>query len=377
LSAAAAQPMSYGPFLRVEPFLRIEGVSKRFEGTDAPAVDNVSLGIERGEFFSLLGASGSGKTTLLRILAGFERPDSGHVFIDGRDVTDLPPYERPVNMMFQSYALFPHMSAADNVAFGLKQDGMAKPERNARVGELLDLVHLGNKAKRKPHQLSGGERQRVALARALAKHPKLLLLDEPLGALDRKLRENTQFELKALQARLGITFVMVTHDQDEAMTLSSRLAVMDHGRVLQVGAPNEVYESPGTRHVAEFLGAANLLEATVENMADGIAALAIDGLPGAFKAFARAPLSAGARVAVAVRPEKIRLCDSAAADNKLQGKVKDVAYIGDVSTYNMLLADRRLLRVQTTNAKRGAELPSAGDELWLSWDAADAVVISE
>ena len=367
MSAAAASP-----------FLRIENVSKRYEGTDAPAVANVSLDVGRGEFFSLLGASGSGKTTLLRILAGFETPDSGHVFIDGRDVTDLPPYERPVNMMFQSYALFPHMTVADNVAFGLKQDGMPKAERAARVAELLDLVHLGNKAKRKPHQLSGGERQRVALARALAKHPKLLLLDEPLGALDRKLRESTQFELKALQARLGITFVMVTHDQDEAMTLSSRLAVMDHGHVLQVGPPNEVYESPATRHVAEFLGAANLLEASVTGWTGGIASLACDGFDGIFKATAPNALAVGARVAVAVRPEKIRLCGGAdSADNKLRGHVKDVAYIGDVSTYNMLLAGARTLRVQTTNSKRGAPLPSAGQELWLSWDAADAVVIPE
>ncbi|MFN4282718.1 MAG: ABC transporter ATP-binding protein [Alphaproteobacteria bacterium] len=359
-------------------FLRIEKVSKRYEGSDAPAVDSVSLDIQRGEFFSLLGASGSGKTTLLRMLAGFETPDSGHVFIDGRDVTDLPPYERPVNMMFQSYALFPHMSVAENVAFGLKQDGMARPERETRVRELLDLVRLGNKAGRKPHQLSGGERQRVALARALAKHPKLLLLDEPLGALDRKLRESTQFELKSLQARLGITFVMVTHDQDEAMTLSSRLAVMDQGRVLQVGAPHEVYESPATRHVAEFLGAANLLDAAATGVADGYAALALDGLPGAFKAAAATPPAAGARLAVAIRPEKIRLCDAAtAADNKLQGKVKDVAYIGDVSTYNIQLANGRMIRVQTTNAKRGAAMPAEGAELWLSWDAADAVVIPE
>ena len=367
MSAAAASP-----------FLRIENVSKRYEGTDAPAVANVSLDIERGEFFSLLGASGSGKSTLLRILAGFETPDSGHVFIDGRDVTDLPPYERPVNMMFQSYALFPHMNVADNVAFGLKQDGMPKAERAARVAELLDLVHLGSKAKRKPHQLSGGERQRVALARAIAKHPKLLLLDEPLGALDRKLRESTQFELKALQARLGITFVMVTHDQDEAMTLSSRLAVMDHGRVLQIGPPNEVYESPATRHVAEFLGAANLLDAAVAGWTDGIATLACDGLPGSFKATAPASLAPGSRGAIAIRPEKIRLCDAAVtADNKLQGKVKDVAYIGDVSTYNILLAGGHKLRVQATNAKRGAALPAEGAELWLSWDAADAVVIPE
>ena len=359
-------------------FLRIENVTKRYEGTDAPAVDGVSLDIQRGEFFSLLGASGSGKTTLLRMLAGFETPDSGHVFIDGRDVTDLPPYERPVNMMFQSYALFPHMSVADNVAFGLKQDGMPKPEREARVRELLDLVRLGNKAGRKPHQLSGGERQRVALARALAKHPKLLLLDEPLGALDRKLRESTQFELKALQARLGITFVMVTHDQDEAMTLSSRLAVMEQGRVLQVGAPHEVYESPATRHVAEFLGAANLLDATSTGAADGFAVVTLDGLPGAFKASAAHPPAAGARLAVAIRPEKIRLCDAvSAAENKLQGKIKDVAYIGDVSTYNIQLANGRMIRVQTTNDKRGAAMPAEGAELWLSWDAADAVVIPE
>ncbi len=372
MSAAAAQALSMGPFLR------IENISKRYEGTDTPAVDDVSLDIARGEFFSLLGASGSGKTTLLRILAGFERPDSGHVFIDGRDVTDLPPYERPVNMMFQSYALFPHMSVADNVAFGLKQDGMAKPERTARVAELLDLVHLGNKAKRKPHQLSGGERQRVALARALAKHPKLLLLDEPLGALDRKLRESTQFELKALQARLGITFVMVTHDQDEAMTLSSRLAVMDQGRVQQVGPPNEVYETPATRHVAEFLGAANLLDATVTDWGNGMATLACDGFPGSFKATAPAALAPAARVAVAIRPEKIRLCEAgAAADNKLQGTVKDIAYIGDVSTYSILLDGQRSLRVQSTNAKRGSLMPTEGAALWLSWDAADAVVIAE
>ncbi len=360
------------------PFLRIENVTKRYEGTDAPAVANVSLDVGRGEFFSLLGASGSGKSTLLRILAGFETPDSGHVFIDGRDVTDLPPYERPVNMMFQSYALFPHMSVADNVGFGLKQDGMPKAQRTKRIEDLLDMVHLGSKAKRKPHQLSGGERQRVALARALAKHPKLLLLDEPLGALDRKLRESTQFELKALQARLGITFVMVTHDQDEAMTLSSRLAVMDHGRVLQIGAPNEVYESPTSRHVAEFLGAANLLDAAVTGWASGIATLACDGFDGSFKATAPSPLSAGTRVAIAVRPEKIRLCGAADdADNKLHGQVKDVAYIGDVSTYNMWLAGARSLRVQTTNSKRGGAMPASGEELWLSWDAADAVVISE
>ncbi len=359
-------------------FLRIENVTKRYEGTDAPAVAGISLDIERGEFFSLLGASGSGKSTLLRILAGFETPDSGRVFIDGRDVTDLPPYERPVNMMFQSYALFPHMSVADNVAFGLKQDGMAKPEREARVRELLDLVHLGNKAKRKPHQLSGGERQRVALARALAKHPKLLLLDEPLGALDRKLRESTQFELKALQARLGITFVMVTHDQDEAMTLSSRLAVMDHGRVQQVGAPHEVYETPATRHVAEFLGAANLIDGTVANAANGVAEITCDGLPGSFKASAPNGAAAGTKIAIAIRPEKIRLCDQASgAENKLQGKVKDVAYIGDVSTYSVLLANGHALRVQSTNAKRGAATPAEGAELWLSWDAADAVVIPE
>jgi putrescine transport system ATP-binding protein len=359
------------------PFLRIENVCKRYAGTAAPAVADVSLSIARGEFFSLLGASGSGKTTLLRILAGFETPDSGRVFIDGRDVTDLPPYERPVNMMFQSYALFPHMNVADNVGFGLRQEGMPKPERAARVAELLDLVHLGDKARRKPHQLSGGERQRVALARALAKHPKLLLLDEPLGALDRKLRESTQFELKSLQARLGITFVMVTHDQDEAMTLSSRLAVMDHGRVLQVGPPGEVYESPATCHVAEFLGAANLLDGRATGWANGLAQVACDKLPGAFAVATPAPLPADARLTIAVRPEKIRLGDAPAAHNRLQGKVRDIAYIGDVSTYNMELADGRILRVQTTNARRGADLPTAGATLWLSWDAADAVVIPE
>ena len=343
-----------------------------------PAVAGINLSIECGEFFSLLGASGSGKSTLLRILAGFEKPDSGRVFIDDRDVTDLPPYERPVNMMFQSYALFPHMSVAENVAFGLKQDGMAKREREARVHELLELVHLGDKAKRKTQQLSGGERQRVALARALAKHPKLLLLDEPLGALDRKLRQSTQFELKALQARLGITFVMVTHDQDEAMTLSSRLAVLDHGRVLQVGAPHEVYETPATRHVAEFLGAANLIDGVVASESSGVAEILCDGLPGLFRASAPNGAAAGTTVAVAIRPEKIRVCDSAFyGENKLNGKVKNVAYIGDVSIYSVTLANGCTLRVQSTNTKRDGATPSEGTELCLSWDPTDAVVILE
>ena len=234
------------------PHLRIKDIVKRFD--DVVAVDHVSLDIYSREFFALLGPSGCGKTTLLRMLAGFEQPDSGEILLDGVDISSVPPYERPVNMMFQSYALFPHMTVAKNIAFGLEQEGMPRPEREARVEEMIALTKLERFASRKPDQLSGGQRQRVALARALAKRPKLLLLDEPLGALDKKLREETQFELVNIQERLGLTFVIVTHDQEEAMTVSTRLAVMDHGRIAQVGEPRNVYEAPLSRYVAEFLG---------------------------------------------------------------------------------------------------------------------------
>jgi putrescine transport system ATP-binding protein len=359
-----------------DAFLRIEGLVKRFG--DTTAVDGVSLSVARGTFFSLLGASGSGKTTLLRMLAGFEAPDAGRILIDGEDVTAVPPYHRPVNMMFQSYALFPHMSVTENIAFGLRQDGTPKRERQDRIAEMLALVRLEALAKRWPHQLSGGERQRVALARALAKHPKLLLLDEPLAALDRKLREETQLELSALQRRLGITFVTVTHDQDEAMTMSDRVAVMDKGRVLQVGTPSEVYESPSCRHVAQFLGAANVFEGRVLRHRDGFAEIRCDGVDVALLLPAAVPaLSDGSRVVFAVRPEKIALGDAPKEGaNAIPGEVEDVAYKGDVSLVRVRLSDGRLVRVQQTNARRGAMSGARGQRVWLGWRPEDGAMLS-
>jgi len=255
-----------------KPLLRLEGVSKRF--ADTAAVDNLSLDIFEREFFALLGPSGSGKTTLLRLLAGFERPDSGKILLDGEDIAGVPPYRRPVNMMFQNYALFPHLNVASNIAFGLRQERMPRREIRQRVAELLALVKLEGLERRRPHQLSGGQRQRVALARSLAKRPKVLLLDEPLAALDRKLREQTQFELAQLQDQLGTTFVIVTHDQQEAMTMAHRMAVMDNGRLIQVAPPSEVYEQPASRWVADFIGDVNLLEGEVKTTQSGVATVA-------------------------------------------------------------------------------------------------------
>src|SRR5690606_17313809 len=282
---------------------RIDRVTKKFDET--VAVDDVSLNIRRGEIFALLGGSGSGKSTLLRMLAGFEKPTSGRIYLDGEDITDLPPYERPINMMFQSYALFPHMTVAQNIAFGLKQDKLPKAEIEQRVQEMLKLVHMEQYGKRKPHQLSGGQRQRVALARSLAKRPKVLLLDEPLGALDRKLREETQFELIDLQQQLGLTFLVVTHDQDEAMTMADRIAVMDHGEVLQVAPPSTIYESPSNRFVASFIGSINLFEGTARKEGGALSIEAEDG----FRIRTELPGEdlEGQRVSFAIRPEKIRI----------------------------------------------------------------------
>ncbi len=320
--------------------VRIEGVTKRF-GT-VTAVDNVDLVIERGELFALLGSSGCGKTTLLRLLAGFETPDAGRLVIDGQDMTGVPPHRRPINMMFQSYALFPHMNVADNVGYGLRREGLPKAEIATRVGQVLEQVRLADHAARKPAQLSGGQRQRVALARALVKRPKLLLLDEPLAALDRKLREGTRFELVRLQEELGLTFVMVTHDQEEAMSMASRLAVMDQGRVVQVGTPHEVYERPCSRFVAGFIGVANIL-----------------------------PLADGRRW-LALRPEKIAL-HAAPPDtaHAIAGKIVDAAYEGDRSLYRVATDDGQALMVSTANVARTGETFRRGQNVWLGW-AADA-----
>jgi putrescine transport system ATP-binding protein len=360
---------------RSPPFVRLEGVGKRFGAV--AAVDDVSLSIERGAFFALLGPSGCGKTTLLRMLAGFERPDVGRVLIDGADVADVPPFARPTNMMFQSYALFPHMTVAENVAFGLKQDRRPRGEIAARVKAMLDLVQMSALAGRKPQQLSGGERQRVALARALAREPKLLLLDEPLAALDRKLREETRLELVRIQHRVGITFLMVTHDQEEAMTMASRMAVMSRGRVIQTGSPAEIYETPNCRFVADFIGAVNLFEGRVAVVEAG--ALVVECAELGARLRVAGAGTAGQAVAVAVRPEKVALGTAPAADlpNRLQGTVREVAYRGEASTYHVALSNGRLIRVTLSNTRRAAAREMAeGAPVWLGWDADSGVLLT-
>jgi putrescine transport system ATP-binding protein len=374
------------PRARIEPwndpaasaYVRIEGVAKSF-GTQV-AVAGVDLAIHKGEFFSLLGPSGCGKTTLLRMLAGFETPDAGRILIDGADMTGVPPHRRPVNMMFQSYALFPHMTVEQNIAFGLKQDGAAKAEIAERVTEMLALVKLDGFGRRKPHQLSGGQRQRVALARSLVKKPKLLLLDEPLGALDRRLREHTQFELVNIQERLGITFVIVTHDQEEAMTMSSRMAVMEHGAIRQVGTPAEVYERPASRFVAEFLGDANIIEGRVTSSANGGLLIAAEAA-GCVIAVEGDGLAAGAPCAVAFRPEKLSLAKEPPADsssNAVAGTVFDIAYLGDMSVYHVRADAGAVLRVAAANSLRLVERPITWDDrVWVTWAPGAGVVLSQ
>jgi putrescine transport system ATP-binding protein len=359
------------------PYLRIERVTKKFG--DVYAVDDVSLDIFKGEFFSLLGSSGCGKSTLLRLLAGLEYPTAGRILIDGVDVTDVPAYSRPVNMMFQSYALFPHMSVEQNVEFGLKQDRLPKRERQERVAEMLELLKITELRKRRPDQLSGGQRQRVALARSLAKHPKLLLLDEPLGALDKRLRENTQFELVNLQERLGITFVTVTHDQEEAMTMSTRIAVMDAGQIMQVDTPTAIYEFPSCRFVAEFIGSINLFDGKVVAI-DGDQVLVETrlGRPMLMRSFH--PTVLGTPVTVAVRPEKMRLCKDFREDgvNQLAGVVEDIAYLGDVSIYRIRVGDGALVEMTLTNVQPRTEQALTWEqEVAIEWSPTSGVVLSE
>jgi putrescine transport system ATP-binding protein len=358
-----------------KPYVRIESVTKRFG--DFTAVDDITLDIYRGEIFCLLGGSGSGKTTLLRMLAGFEQPSSGRILIDGQDMSGIPPYERPVNMMFQSYALFPHMTVYGNVAFGLEQEGTPKEEIRQRVAEILDVVKIGELAGRKPHQLSGGQRQRVALARALVKRPKLLLLDEPLGALDRKLREHTQFELIAIQERLGVTFVVVTHDQEEAMTLASRIGVMNKGKIVQIGTPRQIYEFPTTRFVADFIGSVNLFDGTLFEDEPEYVRVRCPELPVPVHVDHGVSAPPDAQLWVAIRPEKINLQREApaAADNWARGIVKDIAYMGDLSIYVVRLDSGRDVRVtQTNSARKAGESFTWDDEVYLLWDSAAPVV---
>ncbi|MDG5495267.1 polyamine ABC transporter ATP-binding protein [Niveispirillum sp. BGYR6] len=353
-----------------KPYVRIEKVTKKFG--DFTAVDDVSLSIYRGEFFSLLGGSGSGKTTLLRMLAGFERPTEGKIFIDGVDMSNVPPYERPVNMMFQSYALFPHMTVENNIAFGLHQDKVGKAEIKERVAEALNLVQLSQFGKRKPHQLSGGQRQRVALARALVKRPKLLLLDEPLGALDKKLREQTQFELVNIQEKVGITFIVVTHDQEEAMTMSSRIAVMNRGYIAQIGTPTEIYEYPNSRFTAEFIGSVNMFHGRILESEPDHSLIRSDEANCDLYVSHPGHVAPGTECWVAVRPEKIAITKEPPATeggrNQAMGTVKEIAYLGDVSIYEIELDTGKRVRVTAPMVTRRTEMPITWeDRVYLSW----------
>jgi putrescine transport system ATP-binding protein len=376
---SALKNSSERPWLdsQAKPQIVIEGVTKSFGGSTA--VDNISLNIFQGEMFALVGASGCGKTTLLRMLAGFERQNSGRIVIDGVEMSDVPPHERPVNMMFQSYALFPHMTVESNVGYGIRRLGLARAEREQRVEQALEMVQLKHLAKRKPHQLSGGQRQRVALARALIRRPKVLLLDEPLSALDKKLREKTQFELMDLQYHVGITFIVVTHDQDEAMALATRIAVMDRGKVMQVGTPSEIYEFPCSRFVADFVGTTNLFEGIVAATEPGELTVQCAETACDLKVDDVGRFSPGQRVWVALRPEKVRLSKEEPKGerlNILRGVVWELGYLGHRSTYQIKMASGKLVTVVAQNERRTSEWSiDWSDEVYMSWRADAAVIL--
>jgi spermidine/putrescine ABC transporter ATP-binding subunit len=382
---AVDQKVGKGATASVKPIISFRNVSKRWGST--VGVDNVSLDIEPGEFFALLGPSGCGKTTLLRMLAGLEVPTEGHILIDGEDMGDIPPNRRAVNMVFQSYAVFPHMTVADNVAYGLKIDRVPQPDRDNRVQEALDLVQLGHLAARMPDQLSGGQRQRVALARALVKKPKVLLLDEPLSALDAKLREAMRFELSQLQQKVGITFIMVTHDQTEALAIASRVAVMNKGSIAQIGTPSDLYEFPASRFVADFIGSVNMFEGTLLDDKPDEATVACPELdPHRVHVPHAVPGQETSTVWVAIRPEKMNLHKDAdlppvvpecpSAHNVAKGEIKEISYLGDISIYHVMLANGRLIRISRPNRSRFDQDDFGwGEKVWVSWGGSSPVVL--
>jgi putrescine transport system ATP-binding protein len=362
-----------------KPLVEFVDVHKRFG--DFVAVDGVNLKIFTREFFALLGPSGCGKTTLLRMLAGFETPTSGTILVDGKDISEVPPNQRPINMMFQSYALFPHLTVADNIGFGLKRAGMDKESARKRTDEMLALVQMAQFANRKPHQLSGGQRQRVALARALARKPKILLLDEPLGALDAKLREQTQFELMNIQETTGTTFIIVTHDQEEAMTVASRIGLMNKGKLAQVSTPPEIYENPNSRFVADFIGDVNILagKAGKSVRIDGEEFQEFLHQGARFVARAFEPVSVGQDCFLAVRPEKIAIAKSRPDDvhNLLSGRVHDIAYGGNLSTFHVRLEDKTIVKAQEANRRRIANRAITWEEqVWLSWTPGSGLILA-
>lgn len=358
--------------------IQFKNVTKRFGGFTA--IDNLSLDIFEREFFALLGPSGCGKTTMMRMLAGFEKPTEGHILLSGQDIDPVPPNKRAVNMMFQSYALFPHLNVWDNIAFGLRRDNMPKHDLEDRVEEMLRLTRLEKFARRKPHQISGGQRQRVALARSLAKAPKLLLLDEPLGALDKKLRQDTQFELMDIQEKTGTTFVIVTHDQEEAMTVASRVAVMDQGKLMQVATPDRIYENPNSVYVADFIGDVNIIQGRATST--GADTYRIDWAEGQppLTATSASRFADGQTCHLAIRPEKVTISAERPADavNAVQGKVHDIAYLGNLSTYYVELSNGIIIKAQTANTRRISRRSFTWeDPVWLSWTATAAVLLAD
>jgi len=377
MAAASSDHVSRSDKLGNENYVRIIDVRKEFDGF--VAVDSVNLSIRKGEIFALLGGSGCGKSTLLRCLAGFEKPTSGKIELDGQIINDLQPYDRPINMMFQSYALFPHMTVEQNIAFGLKQDGMAKDAIARRVEEMLSIVQMNKFAKRKPHQLSGGQQQRVALARSLAKSPKLLLLDEPMGALDKKLRSQMQLELVNIIERLGVTCVMVTHDQEEAMNMAHRIALMDAGHIRQVGTPDEIYEQPTSRFAAEFIGSLNVIEGKIEDDEADFVTIRSEALPDTVYIGHGISGFEGQQVAFAVRPEKVTISkdEPVQKHNKAQGIVEDIAYFGSHSVYHVRLPSGFKIMAHFANRKRWAsENFTWNDQVWVSWGDDAGVVLT-